>query len=74
MFKRMKYTTKQKKDRSLIYFIIAGFMLVGIIVAGSMEGVDRSFVIPLVLMVTSFSVGILCKRDVVREENRETVD
>jgi len=70
----MKYTTKQKKDRPLIYFIIAGFMLVGIIVAGIMEGVDGSFVIPLVLMVTSFSVGILCKRDVVREENRETVD
>ncbi|WNF23378.1 hypothetical protein [Mesobacillus jeotgali] len=74
MFKRIKYTTKQKKDMSLIYFIIAGLMLVGMIVAGSIEGVERSFVIPLVLMVTSFSVGMLYRRDVAREENREAVD
>lgn len=74
MLKRMKYTAKQKKDMSLIYFIITGFMLVGIIVAGSIEGVGRSFVIPLVLMVTSFLVGILYRRDAARDENRETVD
>ncbi|CAM4034664.1 hypothetical protein [Mesobacillus thioparans] len=74
MFKRIKYTTKQKKERSLIFFIISGVMLVGILVAGTIEGLDRSVVIPIVMMVTSFIVGILYRRSAAREGNLETVD
>lgn len=74
MFKRIKYTTKQKKDQSLVYFTLSGFMLLGIMVAGIMEGVDRSMAVPLVIMVTSFIVGILYRWGAPCEENRETVD
>ncbi|MBT2680436.1 hypothetical protein J7E38_15605 [Bacillus sp. ISL-35] len=74
LVKRIKYTTKQKKDQSLLYCILSGFMLVGIMVAGIMEGLDRSVVAPLVIMVTSFIMGILYRWGAAREENRETVD
>ncbi|MFE8700838.1 hypothetical protein ACFYKX_09445 [Cytobacillus sp. FJAT-54145] len=69
MFKRKEYTSTEYKNTSIVFFIISGFMLLGIMIAGFVEGFDKSAISPIILMVTSFIVGILYRRKGKRETN-----
>jgi hypothetical protein len=59
VFKRKRYTAKEFRAMSVIYFIISGFLLIGIIPAFIFEGLEKTMLFPFILMLTSLITGVL---------------
>lgn len=64
MFKRKKFTSKEYKDASLVFFVISIFTLLGSVIAGLIEGFEKSAVLrSLLVIITSFILGIKYKKE-----------
>jgi Na+/glutamate symporter len=62
MFNKKKYTEKEYKNLSLVYFIISGFLFIGYIIAFFVEGeFDKSIFYSLPLFVLSSFAGFLLR-------------
>lgn len=60
MFKKKKYTEKEYKNLSLVYFIISGFLFIGYIIAFFVEGgFDKGIFYSLPLFALSLIAGFL---------------
>ncbi|WP_214483670.1 hypothetical protein [Bacillus sp. SM2101] len=62
MIRRKEFTAKEYIDTSLVYFIISGVMLLGMLFAILIEGLDKSVIPLLLLIITSFIGGVLYRR------------
>ncbi|MDX8360686.1 MULTISPECIES: hypothetical protein [Bacillaceae] len=62
MIKRKEFTAKEYIDRSLVYFIISGVMLLGMLFTILIEGLDKSVIPLLLLIITSFIGGVSYRR------------
>ncbi|MDX8367715.1 hypothetical protein [Cytobacillus sp. IB215665] len=62
MIKRKEFTAKEYIDTSLVYFIISGVMFLGMIIAIFIEGLDKSVIPILLLIITSFMGGVSYRR------------